>query len=449
MRSYAPPSRPVGRHVRPAFLADARAEAHERRGRHDLAGDERLSLPEARRPGEQARRDEGEDLGQVADIADGVHSHQEQVVALRDDVLVHLLRPLGREEEVEPELAPLGGDLDRRFRGEELQPAVGELGAHVVRLVDDDEQRSPFEPPLPEAREDGLGDERLLGRRAERADVDDEAAPVVPVEVLEDGARLLPRPDAVAVDAEVADPAEQAVEPFARRFATARRERLVARGARPFLECAQQLVVLDGIADRVELEDASVRGAVELREANPEPALPLRRRRANEDRGRERSESCCERGVGAGARLTQAHEIGVGVDHDDPQLGVEQKLLEDDAKRVRLARARLPAEERMPIEAAGVDPCGHRLVPAGEHRPDHELRACRGAVATAPRPRGRSRPRSGRRRTGRRRPRARPRFPPRCAPAPGPGGRESRRRTGSRLPGRHRPRGRHASRAPA
>ena len=41
---------------------------------------------------DQSGRHEREDVGHVAEIRYGVHPHQHEVVALRDHVLVHLLR---------------------------------------------------------------------------------------------------------------------------------------------------------------------------------------------------------------------------------------------------------------------------------------------------------------------------------------------------------------------
>ena len=72
--------------------------------------------------------------------------------------------------------------------------------------------------------------------------------------------------DAKAVDAEVAHPANQPVEPFGQRVRGARCERLVGRRARAFCKRAKQLVVLVGVTDRIELEDARVGSAAELRE---------------------------------------------------------------------------------------------------------------------------------------------------------------------------------------
>ena len=68
--------------------------------------------------------------------------------------------------------------------------------------------------------------------------------------------------------------------------------------------------------------------------------------------------------------LAQPHEVGVRVEHDHAQVGVQQELLEDDAERVRLARAALAAQERVPAEALRAQPgsdtdTARRQVPIG------------------------------------------------------------------------------------
>ena len=201
-----------------------------------------------------------------------------------------------------------------------------------------------------------------------------------PVEILEHRACLLPGPDAEAVDAEVAHPPDQPVETLARGGRVARGERLEGRRAGPFVEGAEQLVVLVRVADRVELQDGGVGGAVELREAEPEPVVARCGGRADEDRRRQLGEPRGTGRIGVGPRFAEADEVGVRIDHDHAQLGLEQELLEHDAERVRLARAGLSAEERVPVEAGRVDPRRHRVVTAREHGADHEL----GGVASRP-----------------------------------------------------------------
>ena len=242
-----------------------------------------------------------------------------------------------------------------------------------------------------------------------------------PVEVLEHRACLLPWPRRRSGRRRGCAPCRTSRSSPSLASRAARGERLVGRRAGPSSSGAEQLVVLVRVADRVELEDAGVGGAVELREAEPEPFARLGGGRADEDRRRELGQPCGTGPIGVGPRFAEADEVGVRVDHDHAQLGLEQELLEHDAERVRLARAGLSAEERVPVETGGVDPRRHRLVTAREHGADHELGGVALRAATAPRPRSRSRPRPARRRTGRRRRRARRRFPRRRAPARAPG----------------------------
>ena len=54
---------------------------------------------------------------------------------------MHLLRPLGGDQQVDAELAPLGGDAHGHVGREPLQRVGGSCGADVVGLVDDDEHR--------------------------------------------------------------------------------------------------------------------------------------------------------------------------------------------------------------------------------------------------------------------------------------------------------------------
>ena len=56
-------------------------------------------------PGDEAGRHEREQPGEIGQVRLGVHPHQQQVVALGDHVLVHLVGTLGGDEQVQPELA--------------------------------------------------------------------------------------------------------------------------------------------------------------------------------------------------------------------------------------------------------------------------------------------------------------------------------------------------------
>ena len=59
------------------------------------------------------------------------------------------------------------------------------------------------------------------------------------------------------------------------------------------------------------------------------------------------------------ARLAEADVVRVGVEHDDTQVGLHQQALEQHAQGVRLARARLPTQEGVATEAAGIEPERH------------------------------------------------------------------------------------------
>src|SRR4051812_44953325 len=66
--------------------------------------------------------------------------------------------------------------------------------------------------------------------------------------------------------------------------------------------------------------------------------------------------------VHAVAKRPDADEIGVRIEDDDPERGLEEELLEDGAERVALPRAGLPAEERVPVEAARVEEEAHSVL---------------------------------------------------------------------------------------
>ena len=51
-------------------------------------------------------------------------------------------------------------------------------------------------------------------------------------------------------------------------------------------------------------------------------------------------------------------EVGVGVEDDDAQVGVDEEPFEQHPEGVGLARPTLPAEERVPVESCGADERG-------------------------------------------------------------------------------------------
>ena len=54
-----------------------------------------------------------------------------------------------------------------------------------------------------------------------------------------------------------------------------------------------------------------------------------------------------------GQGRAEVHEVGVGVEHGHPQVGLQEEPLEEHAEGVGLARAALAAEEGVPVEPAG------------------------------------------------------------------------------------------------
>ena len=125
-RTAASPAeaRPVGRHVGAALLGDPRAEADEGGVGHELAREERLALAEARSRARAASAGRTRARRRRTEVGGRVHAHEHEVVALREHVLVHLLRPLRGHEEVEAELAALGRDADGVVGGQRRDEVV-------------------------------------------------------------------------------------------------------------------------------------------------------------------------------------------------------------------------------------------------------------------------------------------------------------------------------------
>ena len=161
---------------------------------------------------EQRRRRERERVADVAEVADGGHPHEDEIVTLGDNELVHAVGSLGRDEEVEAELPPFGGDADGVLGRQGSDLVAGLPRTDVVRLVDDDEDRLALGSPPPQRREHGLRRDRLLGTGVERAEVDDERTwPARRHEILERS--LVPDgPDRPPVEAEVSHPRREGAE---------------------------------------------------------------------------------------------------------------------------------------------------------------------------------------------------------------------------------------------
>ena len=293
-------------------------------------------------------RDEGEHLADVAEVGERVHPHQQQVVALREHVLVHLLRALRGDEQVEPELAALAGDPDGvlgRDRGERI---LRLRRADVVRLVDDDQDRPALLAPPPELPEHRRRGERLLLAGCERAEIDDEAAHVVLRQLRQHRRPIGAGPDTPAVEAEVPGAADQ---PPARAAVALQLLELLEGQRLAAVRERCQLRVLLAVADGVEAERRCLRRRVELREPQREAVVrPPHGQRACGPRV-----AVSVVAVGIRPQLPEPGEVGVRIEDDDLQVSVQQQLLEHDAERVGLARARLAAEEGVPPESAGIE----------------------------------------------------------------------------------------------
>ena len=175
-RSLVSPGSPKRSGCRRRPPATSRSELHVRRMGEELAGDQGLAEPEGRGPLDQARGHVGERVAQVSQVRLGVHPHQGQIVALGEHLLVHLLRPLGRGEQVEPELPALRGDQDGEVGGQRRDRIGGLARTDVVGLVDDDQAGLAPAAVAPERGEHCLGDQTLLLDRVERPEVDHQAA---------------------------------------------------------------------------------------------------------------------------------------------------------------------------------------------------------------------------------------------------------------------------------
>ena len=136
----------------------------------------------------------------------------------------------------------------------------------------------------------------------------------------------------------------------------------------------RQLGVLLPVGNGVEAERRRLRHRVELRQPQGEAVTRL-------PHGKRASRLRVATHVGVvrvRPQLAEPREVGVGIEHDDPQVGLEQELLEHDAERIGLAGARLAAEKRVPPEAAGVE-CERYA--RGEHQlPDLEPGSPRGGL---------------------------------------------------------------------
>ena len=118
---------------------------------------------------------------------------------------------------------------------------------------------------------------------------------------------------------------------------------------------------------------AAWRRAIQLGEPQPQARVAAGRGRAHGDPAGERRPALRRAGVGAAAHLAQAHEVRVGVEDDDPQVGLQQQLLE----HARRARSVLPEPDwphrnvwrsKPPASSAERTPSTQRQVADGKTR---------------------------------------------------------------------------------
>ena len=248
------------------------------------------------------------------------------------------------------------------------------LRADVVRLVHHHQQRPPPGASLPQPRQHCLRDQRALLLEVDAAQVDHQAAPVLILQLVEQPVHVAAAgPHRPVEHAQVAHPLAQRAQvlgPGDQRL----EDPLQVVAAPVLLEQLEQRRVLVAVAQRVEADRRGPPGLVEVGEAQLEAAL-VGAGPQHAHAGDALRIARGLRGRGAGPRFAQPDEVGVGVEHDDLEPGLQQQPLEDQAERVGLAGAGLPAEEGVAVEAAGVDPGGH----AGceQHLADRQLGAAR------------------------------------------------------------------------
>ena len=316
--------------------------------RGDEPGGERLPLPERRRPLEQARRHEREDLADLArgrrasSCASGAGCRTGTARSRAPSAAAAWTRA-GRARTCGPRRRS-----GRRTRSRSRSADPRAAPADVVRLVDHDQHRPALVAPPPQLAEHGRGDERLLLPRRERAEVDHEAARVVRCE-----------PGRIELRSAPAQMPQRCTPRF-----RARPIRSPAGLALALELLSRSRVTGSPLSASATSSAYSSRSATGSRRSMP-PAWPARaplkqrarapHRPAHGQRAGRLARSAPLRLVRVRTQLTEPHEVGVRVEHDELQVGLEQQLLEHDAEGVRLAGARLAAEKRVPAEATGVE----------------------------------------------------------------------------------------------
>ena len=307
---------------------------------------------------------------------------------------MHLLRALGDDEQVEPELAAFTGDPDGVLGGERGRAGrPGPAGRRCVprrsrspsaRAAPRRHRRSSTAPAtsacsslVPASRGRRPGSEGQPGSRARRA---------------------ASRPPARArCRSDRRQGCARAAQGLGRRSARSSRLRSVSSSSRAASSEYSSRSASGSRRSRAAWCAAPDRGSA----TGSRPTLDPPRTRTDA--------AASAAALGVHARLAEAHEVGVRVEQHEPQVSLDQEPLEEHAERVRLARARLPAEEGVAAEATGVEPERHpggeresatsRCAPSGARSSSQA--ATSSGVADARARRGTD----ARRRAGRRRPR--------------------------------------------
>lgn len=282
-----------------------------------------------------------------------------------------LRRPLGGEQQPQPELAPFRGDLHQLFGESPFDRRLGMRRAQVVRLVDDDQQRAPLLSPRPQMFEHGESRDLRLRSVLEAPEVEHGRARSL-VDDVDDRCRPA-RPQLPLEDLEVLHPIRQPDAGGVRRGPQVR-EHVLRIEALGLLLHVDQGVVLLGVCDGVHPQHGRLRGGDQIDEAHMEPVAVACTGAEHPDVSFRKPRRV---GVARGeASLAQPGEVAVRVEDEHRQLGLQQQLLQDHPEGVGLAAAALPHPEGVPVEALRVE-FGDGFGGA-ENCPDREVRHRRG-----------------------------------------------------------------------
>lgn len=278
-----------------------------------------------------------------------------------------LRRSLRGEQQPEPELASLGGDLHELLGESALDRRLRVRRAQVVSLIDDDQDGSTLLTMRPEVLEHGEGGDFRLRGVFESAEIE-HGRPRALFDHVDDRS-CTARPQCPLQHLQVLHPVRQPHPCGVSRCAQPREHVPSVEGTGVSL-LVQKGVVLLRIRDRVHLQNGRFRRRREIDVAHVQ-TLALTRAGA-EDADVEFRHAVRIHHARRGTRLRQACEVAVRVEDEHRQLGVQQELLEHDTERIGLAAAALPDPEGVPVEASGIEI--DRRVGVLERRSDGEVR---------------------------------------------------------------------------